>query len=145
MRGSWKKINFDDSHPYSCETSIFTLSAPHEEVQCRQTKLHPGFTMVKLVQSSHVSHLFEIPTLFYPNSLNDVLQNFLIEQWTKSIFIFLHFLTKILFAFSYKNSKYDTCVKRLSEGATACMFHLPLHAFVAAIMKLKARAVIIFS
>ena len=30
-----------DSHPYSYETSIFTLGAPHEEVQSRQTKLHP--------------------------------------------------------------------------------------------------------
>ena len=28
-----------DSHPYSHETSIFTLCAPHEEVQGRQTKL----------------------------------------------------------------------------------------------------------
>ena len=27
-----------DSHPYSYETSIFTLRAPHEEVQDRQTK-----------------------------------------------------------------------------------------------------------
>ena len=26
-----------DSHPYSHETSIFTLGAPHEEVQGRQT------------------------------------------------------------------------------------------------------------
>ena len=41
-----------DSHPYSHETSIFTLGAPHEEVQGRQTKLHPGFTMGKLVQAS---------------------------------------------------------------------------------------------
>ena len=39
-----------DSHPYSHETSIFTLGAPHEEVQGRQTKLHPGFTMGKQVQ-----------------------------------------------------------------------------------------------
>ena len=38
-----------DSHPYSHETYIFTLGAPHEEVQVRQTKLHPGFTMGKLV------------------------------------------------------------------------------------------------
>ena len=36
------------------------------------------------------------------------------------------------------------CVKKLLEGATACLFHLPLQAFVAAIMKLKARAGIIF-
>ena len=28
-----------DSHPYSHETSIFSLGAPHEEVQGRQTKL----------------------------------------------------------------------------------------------------------
>ena len=41
-----------DSHPYSHETSIFTLGAPHEKVQGRQTKLHPGFTMGKLVQPS---------------------------------------------------------------------------------------------
>ena len=41
-----------DSHPYGYETSIFTLSAPHEEVQGRQTKLHPGFIMGKLVQPS---------------------------------------------------------------------------------------------
>ena len=41
-----------DSHPYSHETSIFNLGAPHEEVQGRQTKLHPGFTMGKLVQPS---------------------------------------------------------------------------------------------
>ena len=44
-----------DSHPYhaySYETSIFTLSVPNEEVQGRQTKLHPGFTLGKLVQPS---------------------------------------------------------------------------------------------
>ena len=35
------------------ETSIFTLGAPHEEVQGRQTKLHPVFTIMgKLVQPS---------------------------------------------------------------------------------------------
>ena len=41
-----------DSHPYRHETSIFTLGAPHEEVQGRQTKLHPGFTMGRPVQPS---------------------------------------------------------------------------------------------
>ena len=41
-----------DPHPYSYETSIFTLAAPHEEVQGRQTKLHPGFTLGKLVHPS---------------------------------------------------------------------------------------------
>ena len=49
--GHGRKILMD-SHPYSHETSIFTLGAPHEEVQGRQTKLHPGFTMGKLVQPS---------------------------------------------------------------------------------------------
>ena len=62
-----------DSHPYSHETSILTLGAPHEEVQGKQTKLHPGFIMGKL---------------------KDVLQNFLIGQWTV-YFHFLHFFTKI--------------------------------------------------
>ena len=86
-----------DSHPYSHETSIFTLGAPHEEVQGRQTKFHPGFTMGKLVQTSPgtVSQFFETPTLFCPNGLNDVLQNFLIGQWTSKVYFhFLHFFTK---------------------------------------------------
>ena len=46
-----RKILMDSDH-YSHEISIFTLGAPHEEVQGRQTKLHPGFTMGKLVQPS---------------------------------------------------------------------------------------------
>ena len=50
--GHGRRKFFKDSHPYSHETSIFTLGAPHEEVQGRQTKLHPGFTMGKLVQPS---------------------------------------------------------------------------------------------
>ena len=50
--GHGRKKFLMDSHPYSHETSIFTLGAPHEEVQGRQTKLHPGFTMGKLVQPS---------------------------------------------------------------------------------------------
>ena len=41
-----------DSHPYGYETSIFTLNAPQKEVQGRQTKIHPGFTLGKLVQPS---------------------------------------------------------------------------------------------
>ena len=41
-----------DSHPYSHGISIFTLGVPHEEVQGRQTELHPGFTICKLVQPS---------------------------------------------------------------------------------------------
>ena len=56
-----RKKNLMDSHPYSHETSIFTLGAPHEEVQGRQTKLHPGFTMGKLVQPS--PGIFELWTL----------------------------------------------------------------------------------
>ena len=47
-----EKKNLIDSHPYSHETSILTLGVPHEEVQVRQTKVHPGFTMGKLVQPS---------------------------------------------------------------------------------------------
>ena len=50
--GHGRRTILMDSHPYSHETSIFTLGAPHEEVQVRQTKLHPGFTMGKLVQPS---------------------------------------------------------------------------------------------
>ena len=50
--GHGRRKNLMDSHPYSYETSISTLGAPHEEVQGRQTKLHPGFTMGKLVQPS---------------------------------------------------------------------------------------------
>ena len=41
-----------DSHSYIYETFIFTLGVPHEEMQGRQTKLHPGFTLGKLVQPS---------------------------------------------------------------------------------------------
>ena len=90
-----------DSHPYhaySHETFIFILGAPHEEVQGRQAKLHPGFTLGKLVQLPLVSHFFEIPTLFCPNGLNDVLQNFLIGQ---------------SFAFFCKFFKNGTCVKKI--------------------------------
>ena len=36
-----------DSQSYSYKTFIFTLGAPLEEVQGRQTKLHPGFTRKK--------------------------------------------------------------------------------------------------
>ena len=52
LGGHGRKKIVMDSHPYSYETSIFTLGAPHEEVQGRQTKLHPGFTLGKLVQPS---------------------------------------------------------------------------------------------
>ena len=52
MGGHRRRKFLMDSHPYSHETAIFTLSAPHEEVQGRQTKLRPGFTMGKLAQPS---------------------------------------------------------------------------------------------
>ena len=48
------------SHPYNHETSIFTLGAPHEEVQGRQTKLHPGITLGKLVQPSPWRYLISL-------------------------------------------------------------------------------------
>ena len=51
-------------------------------------------------------------------------------------FHFLHFFTKIL--------KWHLRKKKLSEGTTACLFHLPLQALVATIMELKARAGTIF-
>ena len=52
MRGHERRKIMMDSHPYGYETSIFTLCAPHEEVQDRQTKFHPGFTLGKLVKLS---------------------------------------------------------------------------------------------
>ena len=76
-RGHGRRKILIDSHPYSHETSIFILGAPHEEVQGRQTKLHPGFTMGKLVQPSLGISFFEKPTLFCPTGLNDVL----LGQW----------------------------------------------------------------
>ena len=46
-----------------------------------------------------------MPTLLYPNSLDNVLQNFLIEQWTLSIFIFYIFSQKWhLRNFFYQNA-----------------------------------------
>ena len=81
--GHRKRKILMDSHPYSYETSIFTLGAPHE-VQGRQTKHHPGLTLGKLVQPSPEISIIRDSTLFFPNSLNDVLKNFLIDigQWT---------------------------------------------------------------
>ena len=52
LRGHGRIQILMDSHPYSHETSIFTLGAPHGVVQGRRTKLHPGFTTGKLVQFS---------------------------------------------------------------------------------------------
>ena len=83
-----------DSQPYSHETLIFTLGALHEEVQGRQTKLHPGQTSAAFPR---YLNSWEIPTLFYPNGPYDVLQNFLINdigQWTWCIFISGIFLQK---------------------------------------------------
>ena len=52
FHGHGRRTILLDSHLYSHETSIFTLGEPHEGVQGGQTKLHPGFTMGKLVQPS---------------------------------------------------------------------------------------------
>ena len=87
-----------DSHPYTVIVMKLPF-APHEEVQGRQTKLHPGFTLDKLEQPPQVSKFFEIPTLFCPSGLNDVLQNFLIQCRAVGIVYFY------IFAFSYKNKK----------------------------------------
>ena len=56
--GYRRRKNLMDSHPYSYETSSFTLGAPHEEVQDRQTKLHPGFTLGKLAVDIVYFHFF---------------------------------------------------------------------------------------
>ena len=81
-----------DSHHYSHETSIFTLG--EGQVKGRQTQLHASFTPGKIVQPQ-VSQFFEIPTLFCPNGLNDVLQNFLIARAVDIVYFhFLHFFTK---------------------------------------------------
>ena len=46
FRASHKRIQIlMDPHPYSYETSIVTLAAPHEKVQDRHTKLYSGFTL----------------------------------------------------------------------------------------------------
>ena len=71
-----------DSHPYSHETSIFTLGAPHEEVQGRQTKLHPVFTMGKLVQPSPGISILRDAHIVLSKQSPEVLQNFFIGQWT---------------------------------------------------------------
>ena len=51
-RGGHGRKNLWDFHSYGYETYFFTLGAPHEEVQGRQTKLHQGFTLGRLVQPS---------------------------------------------------------------------------------------------
>ena len=57
LRGHGRRKILMDSHFYGHETSIFTLGAPHEEVQGRQTKLHPGFRAVDIIYF-HFSHFF---------------------------------------------------------------------------------------
>ena len=56
-RGQERTSLLMDSHPFSYETSIFTLGAPHEEVQGRQAKLHLVFTLGELVPSPGISFL----------------------------------------------------------------------------------------
>ena len=75
----------------------------------------------KFEHNFRVFQFLEIPTLFCQNSLNDGLQNFLTGQKLCHL-----------------------CKKKLSEGVTACLFHLPLQAIVATITELKARADTIF-
>ena len=97
--GHGKRKILMDSHPYSHVTSLFTLGAPHEGVQGRQTKLHPGFTMGKLVQPS--------PGISILQDAHIVLSNR--SEWCPPelphtchravdivYFHFLHFFTKIL-------------------------------------------------
>ena len=59
-----------DFHPYGYETYIFTLSATHEEVQGKQTKLHQGFTPGKLVQPSPGSSILRDSHIVLFNSLD---------------------------------------------------------------------------
>ena len=84
-----------DSHPYGYETSIFTLGAPHEEVQGRQAKLHPGFTLGNLVQPSPgISILGDSHIVLSKRScLDNVLQNFLIGSG-HTLFSFFAFFYK---------------------------------------------------
>ena len=96
---NWNKIPWFfhflmDFHPYGYETSHFhPRCAPWGSVgQANKTspRFYPGQTSAACPRYLNSS---EISTLFCPNVLNNVLQNFLIGQWTC-----FH-----LFAFSYKN------------------------------------------
>ena len=91
------------------------------------TQVLPWANKCRLPQ---VSQFFKIPTLLCPNDLNNVLQNFLIGQWTSSLFsFFCIFLQKL--------KKWLACIRRGHS--------MPVpQAFIAAIMRLKARAGIIF-
>ena len=57
-----------------------------------------------------------------------------------------HFVNKAAHSYIIKNhiGLRLATAKKLSQGPIACLFHLPLQAFVATIMKLKARAGTIF-
>ena len=60
--GHGKRKIVIDSHPYSLETSTFTLGAPHEEVHGRQTKLHPRFPPVQTSAAlSRYLHFSRLP------------------------------------------------------------------------------------
>ena len=116
-----------DSHPYSYETSIFTLGAPHEEVQGEQTKLHPGFTLGKLVQLSPACRYMYLISLRFPYcSVQTVL---MMSPRTSS-----------------QGSRHSSLffTKNFEMAPAACLFHLPIQKFVAAVIKLKVKAGIIF-
>ena len=53
-----------------------------EEALGRQTKLHPGFTLGKLVQPSTDISILRDSHIFCSNGLNNDLQIFLMGQWT---------------------------------------------------------------
>ena len=125
--GSWEKKNFDGFLSLWLRNFHFH---PRRAGKQNFTQVLPWANNCSLPR---VSQFIEIPTLFCPNGLNDGLQNFFIGQWTWSI-LFLHFFTK----------KWHLH-KNISEGATACLFHLPLRALVGTNTELKARAGSIFN
>ena len=50
--GSWKENIFWEFSPLWLRNFHFYLGAPHKEAWTKQPKLHPGFTLGKLVQPS---------------------------------------------------------------------------------------------
>ena len=121
-----------DSHPYSYETSIFTLGAPHEEVQGEQTKLHPGFTLGKLVQPSPACRYMYLISLRFPHCS---VQTVLMMSPRTSSQGSRHSSLFSVFAFFYKKFRNGTCSMPVS---------LTYSKFVAAVIKLKVKAGIIF-
>ena len=83
-----------DSHYYSymnmMKLPFLPLVRPMRKCWAGKQNFTQVLPWVNYCSLSQVSHFFENPTLFCPNGLNDVLQNFLIGQ---SIFIFCIFFT----------------------------------------------------